>query len=146
MKIDKFEILIANLPDYSNVVAEIYYDNMYWARISKEPQNHAPVIRFYSHPKNEYWELPCSESIQVIEQAKAKLLAREDSSSVQFLPNPEEINAMGQKELESILNHPNKMVYKRLHKYHGEIIEVGIPGGKGVMFTTDGEMIGFLEP
>jgi hypothetical protein len=33
-----FEILIANLPDYENLVAEIYYDGRFFALISHESQ------------------------------------------------------------------------------------------------------------
>lgn len=61
--------------------------------------------------------------------------------------NPEQVNAQGQKVLESLLNHPEKVVYERPHPDFGKVIEVAVPGKGGARFTADGkEMIGFLEP
>jgi len=34
----KFEILIVSLPHRERLVAEIYYDNMYWVQISQEEE------------------------------------------------------------------------------------------------------------
>ncbi len=61
--------------------------------------------------------------------------------------NPEQVNAQGQKVLESLLNHPEKIIYEYSHPSFGKVIEVAIPGRGGARFTADGkEMIGFLEP
>ena len=69
---EKFEILIASLPDKENLVAEIYYENMYWAEISKEMDE--VVIQFYSHPKKKYWEFSLDEALDILSKAKARFL------------------------------------------------------------------------
>jgi hypothetical protein len=71
---------------------------------------------------------------------------REESAFPRPTGNPAQVNEQGQKILESILNHPEKIVYERPHPDFGKVIEVVVPGKWGVRFTTDGEMIGFLEP
>ena len=60
--------------------------------------------------------------------------------------NPTQVNAHGQIVLESILNHPEKVVYDRPHPDFGRVIDIVVPGKGGARFTTNGEMIGFLEP
>jgi filamentous hemagglutinin len=62
------------------------------------------------------------------------------------LGNPAKVNEHGQKVLESILKSPEKVVYERPHPDFGRVLDVVIPGKGGARFTTDGEMIGFLEP
>ena len=32
------------------------------------------IIQFYSHPRQQYWEFPFDEAMEVLEQAKKKLL------------------------------------------------------------------------
>lgn len=60
---------------------------------------------------------------------------------------PEQINELGQKVLESILHHPDKIIYKRPHPSFGKVIDIMVPGKGGARFTADGkEMVGFLEP
>ena len=68
----KFEILIASLPHRERLVAEIYYDNMYWVQISQEEEE--LVVQFYSHPTEKYWAFPFEEALKVLDQAKNKLL------------------------------------------------------------------------
>lgn len=68
----KFEIIIASLPHRERLVAEVYYNNMYWAQISQEQLE--LVVNFYSHPTEAYWEFSLEEAMQVLEQAKNKLL------------------------------------------------------------------------
>ena len=68
----KFEILIASLPNRERLVAEIYYDNMYWVQISQEEEE--LVVQFYSHPTEKYWTFPFEEALKVLEQARNKLL------------------------------------------------------------------------
>ena len=70
-KMSKFQIIIASLPDRERVVAEIYYNNMHWAEISQEGKE--PLIQFYPHPHEKWWEFSYAEAIQVLEQAKNKL-------------------------------------------------------------------------
>jgi hypothetical protein len=68
----QFEILIASLPHRERLVAEIYYDNMYWAQISQEEE--VLIVQFYSHPTKKYWEFPFEEAVKILEQAKNELL------------------------------------------------------------------------
>ena len=68
----KFEILIASLPHRERLVAEIYYDNMYWIQISQEEEE--LVVQFYSHPTEKYWIFPLEEALKVLEEARNKLL------------------------------------------------------------------------
>jgi len=61
--------------------------------------------------------------------------------------NPAQINAHGQKVLDNILNHPDRVVMQYTNKRHGLVIEIEAPDLGGVRFTGDGkEMIGFIEP
>lgn len=69
---NKFEIIIASLPHRERLVAEIYYNNMYWVQISQEEKE--LVIQFYSYPNGTYWKFSYEEALQVLEQAKNKLL------------------------------------------------------------------------
>ena len=57
-----------------------------------------------------------------------------------------EVNKLGQEVLESILNHPEKLVTQRPHPNFGKVIDIMVPEKGGVRFTSDGKMIGFLEP
>lgn len=71
---------------------------------------------------------------------------REGSVYPKPVGTPGQINEQGQKALESILNHPEKKISKYTHKRFGEIIEVVVPEKGGVRFTSDWEMIHFMEP
>jgi hypothetical protein len=68
----KFEILIASLPHRERLVAEIYYDNMYWVQISQEEEE--LVIQFCPHPSEKCWTFPYETALQILEKAKNKLL------------------------------------------------------------------------
>ena len=56
----------------------------------------------------------------------------------------------GQKALDEIINHPDKIIKIRddaTARMGYEVIEVIVPNGRGARFTKDGKtMIGFLEP
>ena len=69
---NKFEIIIASLPNKERLVAEIYYDNMYWVQISQETDE--LVIQFYPHPRQTYWEFSLDEALEILNRAKSKLL------------------------------------------------------------------------
>ncbi len=61
--------------------------------------------------------------------------------------NPNQINEHGQKTLDRILNHPNKVIKQYTSNNYGPVIEIWTPEQGGVRFTGDGkEMIGFLQP
>jgi hypothetical protein len=58
---------------------------------------------------------------------------------------PDQINAQGQKLLESILKHPSAVAYRVPHDRHGEVIKVISEKG-AVMYSMDKTLINFLEP
>ena len=72
MNDDKFFITIADLPDRENLVAEIVYDDVEWAEISKEGEE--VMIQFYSHPRQRYWEFPLEDALAALEKAKKRFL------------------------------------------------------------------------
>jgi hypothetical protein len=71
---------------------------------------------------------------------------REGSAFPKPLGDPAQVNAHGQRVLESIINHPERVIYERPHPDFGRIIEIVVPDQWGARFTMEGEMIGFLEP
>ena len=74
MSLEKFEVIIASLPDRENLVAEIVYDHVEWAEISDEKLDGNLVIQFYAHPRNKYWEFRLDEALEILEKAKKRLL------------------------------------------------------------------------
>lgn len=60
--------------------------------------------------------------------------------------NPTKVNAHGQQILESIINHPEQVIYERSHPDFGKVIEIVVPDKWRARFTIEGEMMGFLEP
>ena len=71
---------------------------------------------------------------------------REGSAFPKPLGNPTQVNAHGQQVLESIIHHPERVIYERPHPDFGKVIEIVVPNKWGARFTLEGEMIGFLEP
>ncbi len=69
----KFEIIITSPPDRERLVAEIYYENMFWAKISKETVGQSYIIQFYPHPKNQCWEFELDMALRAIVKAKKDL-------------------------------------------------------------------------
>lgn len=65
---NQFEVLIASLPHRERLVAEIYYDNMYWAQISHEEEE--LVVQFCNHPYQKCWTFSYEEALNVLEEAK----------------------------------------------------------------------------
>ncbi|MBI2742635.1 MAG: hypothetical protein HYX48_01810 [Chlamydiales bacterium] len=63
---------IASLPHREHLVAEIYYNNMYWVQISQETE--VLEIQFYSHPTAKCWEFSLDEALEILKQAKRKLI------------------------------------------------------------------------
>jgi len=62
---------------------------------------------------------------------------------------PYEVSLQGQKVLDEILNHPNKVIIRdTTKKRYGDVfdIKIGNEKGMGVRFKTNGEFVGFLEP
>ncbi|MCH9634486.1 MAG: hypothetical protein S4CHLAM7_12380 [Chlamydiae bacterium] len=73
MKIGNFEILLSSRPDKEYLVAEITFDNMYWVEISHEEEE--MKIHFYPHPNLTSWEFKLDEALEVLAEAKKKMLA-----------------------------------------------------------------------
>lgn len=80
---DKFEIIVASAPDRERLVAEIYYDNMFWVEISQE-ETGPLVVQFYPHPKEKYWEFTFDEAEKILAKAKKALLDMDLSQKNQF--------------------------------------------------------------
>jgi len=69
---ENFRITVVSLPDRERLVAEVLYRGIQWAEISQETKELS--IQFYPNPVQKYWEFPCEEALQILEQAKNKLL------------------------------------------------------------------------
>lgn len=69
----KFRITIASLPDREHLVAEILYEGVQWAEISQEKDDEL-IIQLYPHPREKNWEFSYDEALQILRQAKNKLL------------------------------------------------------------------------
>jgi hypothetical protein len=55
-------------------------------------------------------------------------------------------NLIGEAHVDEILDAATSTVTHHQQGRYGMVVDVQIPGGKGVRFTETGEMIGFLEP
>jgi hypothetical protein len=97
---NKFEIEIVSYFDAEESVAEIYYSNFQWAKISRKDKE--LIIQFYSYPNKGSWEFSFEEVLKILEQAKNKLLKKLSKRSF-FLPSaeidPEQINKQAQEIL-----------------------------------------------
>ena len=70
---------------------------------------------------------------------------REGSVFPKPLGNPAQVNAHGQKVLESILNHPEKQLFPAEFGRYGKVVDIYAPGLGGARYSANGEFIGFLE-
>lgn len=70
---------------------------------------------------------------------------REGSEFPKPVGNPAQINAHGQKVLESIVNHPEKKYVFYESKRLGKTIDIYAPNIGGVRYSLKGDFIGFLE-
>lgn len=142
----KFEIEIINYFEKEEPVAEIYYDSQQWAELSYSEED--IVVEFYSHADNKYWEFLYEESIKVLEQAKTKLLITRNKKKTLYIDlpgNSEQMNEEAQKILEEIVNHPDKEVISSQLERFGEVVDIYLPDKKGVRYSKNGNLIGFLE-
>ena len=67
-----FRIEVADIPTRENLVVEIFYKYEQWVEISQETEE--VLIRFYSPDEGDFWEFSCDEALQVLNQAKKRLL------------------------------------------------------------------------
>ncbi|MBI3211632.1 MAG: hypothetical protein HYZ47_02980 [Simkania negevensis] len=144
---NKFEIEIVNYLDTEELVAEVYYSSFQWAKIFRN--NKELRVQFHLHPNKEFWEFPFKEALQILEQAKNKLLKKLGTKSSPVSEeqiDPKKINEQAQEILEKIISHPERMViYGELSRF-GKVMDIYAPGLGGVRYTIDEEFIGFLEP
>ncbi len=70
---EKFRVTVASLSDRESLVAEILYEGVQWAEISQEKGDEL-IIQIYPHPRQKHWEFLYDEALQILEQAKNKLL------------------------------------------------------------------------
>lgn len=87
----KFEILTASLPDRTEVVVEIFYEDILWVEVNQEKEGKFRV-EFYNHPENECWEFCYDEAIDILQKAKIRLASMKiiDNDEYDKLINPEE--------------------------------------------------------
>jgi hypothetical protein len=90
------------------------------------------------------------EGISKAGRGLQKHAARENPSMPKPSGNISEVNSQGQKILDEILNHPNKIIIvsnNATKRVGTNVIDVFIPEKYGARFTQDGKtFIGFLEP
>ena len=72
MSKNEWEIVICDMPDREELVAEIWYRNKYWAEISAEIPNQF-VIQVYNNSSGKYWEFSYEEAMEVLQEAKNRL-------------------------------------------------------------------------
>ncbi|QVL55879.1 MAG: hypothetical protein KFB95_01350 [Simkaniaceae bacterium] len=93
--------------------------------------------------------LPDKGPLSKAGRALQKKSDRLDSAFPKPSGTSHEVNLQGQKVLDEILNHPDKVVIRDTTKkrYGGVFdIKIGSEKGMGVRFKTNGEFVGFLEP
>ncbi len=73
MRVGNFELMLSSRPDKEYLVAEISFDNMYWVEINHEEEE--MKIQFYPHPNLPCWEFDLNEALEVLAEAKKKILA-----------------------------------------------------------------------
>ena len=69
----RYEVLIASVPDREEVVAEIFIDDVLWGELTDEgrPMN----FEVYPHPSGEPWTVDVDDLLRAIQSAKDRLLA-----------------------------------------------------------------------
>jgi filamentous hemagglutinin len=70
---------------------------------------------------------------------------REGSSFPSAQGNPNKINEQAQKIVLDILNNPHTVIEKNTGRF-GQVVDIIAPDGRGLRYSTDGKLIGFLEP
>ena len=72
MSKEDFRIVLADVPDKEEPVAEVYYKSEGWVQISAEVPNEF-VIAFCNKADKSFWEFPYEEAMEVLQQAKDRL-------------------------------------------------------------------------
>lgn len=72
MSREEHKIIIADVEDKEEPVAEVYYKNKGWAEISAENPSKF-IIAFCNNNEENYWEFPYEEAMEVLAEAKEYL-------------------------------------------------------------------------
>jgi hypothetical protein len=65
---DDFEILIMNVPDRDDLIAEVFYKNTQVACVMENIGEF--VIQIFPCPDEDFWELPFDKMLATLERAK----------------------------------------------------------------------------
>jgi hypothetical protein len=72
MSRENYRIVIGDLPDKEDPVADIYYKNQHVFQLFNENRT-GFVVKFANNPNKNYWEFPYEEAIEVLQEAKDRL-------------------------------------------------------------------------
>jgi phage pi2 protein 07 len=78
-------VTIASVPDRDNLVAELWCKNELWGELSQ--QQGQLKLEIYPTTNGEAWKLIYEEVINVIQEAKDKLLERDKQSASSHIPH-----------------------------------------------------------
>jgi hypothetical protein len=70
----KYRICISSPPDRNELVAEIFFEEFQWVEINQE--SGMMEVEFYSRPDGQPWKIDFSTVIDVLHEAKQKLLGK----------------------------------------------------------------------
>jgi hypothetical protein len=82
MSKEDYRIVICDMPDREELVAEVHYKNNYWVEISAETPNKF-VIQYYNKENGNCWEFPFAEAMDVLQQAKDMLAEKQRTPAQQ---------------------------------------------------------------
>ncbi|KHD08714.1 hypothetical protein PN36_26530 [Candidatus Thiomargarita nelsonii] len=77
-------VTIASVPDRDNLVAELWCENELWGELSQEQGE--LKLEIYPTANGQAWNLRYEEVIDVIQEAKDKLLERDKQSASRHTP------------------------------------------------------------
>lgn len=72
MSREDFRIVIADMPDKEEPVAEVHYKNEFWVDLSYEDHKDF-IVQFYNKNDGNYWEFSYDEAMEVLQEAKEQL-------------------------------------------------------------------------
>jgi len=94
MSREEHKIIIADIDDKEEPVAEVYYKNKGWAEISAENPNEF-IVAFCNCLDKDHWEFPFDEALEVLKEAKDYL------AKLQRTPEQQAAYEKRMKELEN---------------------------------------------
>jgi hypothetical protein len=72
MKYKEWKTIIGDLPDKENPIADVYHETGHVFQIFKEDGS-PYIVRLGNNPKNNYWEFPYEEAMEILQEAKEHL-------------------------------------------------------------------------